>query len=119
MSDPRRASLFSYPNLSDGNMPVQTVSVFGRKTSDHSPRDNVEDNHFIAAKTLIVEKREEQKRPRTEQPRGPTSGPSRRRIEGSDFSRSQPPTTPLNSTSRLTRESVRPVVTHGSLDNAT
>ncbi|RWW41125.1 hypothetical protein BHE74_00053408, partial [Ensete ventricosum] len=54
-------------------------------------------NHFITAETPIAGKREEQKRPRTEQSRGPTSGPSRRRIEGSDFSRTRPPTTPLNS----------------------
>ncbi|RRT61893.1 hypothetical protein B296_00016248 [Ensete ventricosum] len=39
-------------------------------------------NHFIAAKTLIAKKREEQKRPRVEQPRGPASGPSRRRMRG-------------------------------------
>ncbi|RWV92711.1 hypothetical protein GW17_00044888 [Ensete ventricosum] len=55
-------------------------------------------NRFIAVETLIVGKCEEQKHPQTEQPRGPTSGPSRRRIEGPDFSRSRPLTTPLNST---------------------
>ncbi|RRT60969.1 hypothetical protein B296_00004938 [Ensete ventricosum] len=55
-------------------------------------------NHYIAAKTLIAEKHEEQKRPRMEQSRGPTSGPSRRRVEGLDFSWSRPLTTPLNST---------------------
>ncbi|RRT49131.1 hypothetical protein B296_00024983 [Ensete ventricosum] len=40
--DPRRVSLFSYPSLFDGNTPVQTILVFGRETSDHSPRDDVE-----------------------------------------------------------------------------
>ncbi|RWW20854.1 hypothetical protein GW17_00015015 [Ensete ventricosum] len=54
--------------------------------------------HFITVETLIVEKREEQKHPRMKQPQGPTLGPSRRRIEGPDFSRSRPPTTLLNST---------------------
>ncbi|RWV96393.1 hypothetical protein GW17_00040900 [Ensete ventricosum] len=55
-------------------------------------------NHFIAVETLIARKHKEQKRPRTEQPRGCTSGPSRRRIKGPDFSYSQPSMTLLNST---------------------
>ncbi|RWW75021.1 hypothetical protein BHE74_00016989, partial [Ensete ventricosum] len=55
-------------------------------------------NHFIAAEALIIGKREEQKRLRVELPRGPTSGPPRRQIEGPDFSRPRPPMTPLNST---------------------
>ncbi|RWW75264.1 hypothetical protein BHE74_00016721 [Ensete ventricosum] len=54
-------------------------------------------NHFIVAETLIVGKCKEQKRPRTEQPRGCTSGLSRR-IKGPDFSCSQPSMTLLNST---------------------
>ncbi|RRT65490.1 hypothetical protein B296_00010444 [Ensete ventricosum] len=54
-------------------------------------------NHYIAAETLIVEKHEEQKHPRTEQSRGPTLGPLRRKVEGSDFSWSRSSITPLNS----------------------
>ncbi|RZS15091.1 hypothetical protein BHM03_00046881 [Ensete ventricosum] len=55
-------------------------------------------NHYITTETLIVDKCEKQKRPRTEQSRGPTSRPSRWRLEGSNFNRSRPSTTPLNST---------------------
>ncbi|RWW54243.1 hypothetical protein BHE74_00039182 [Ensete ventricosum] len=65
-------------------------------------------NHYIAAKTLIAEKHEEHKRPRMEQSRGPTSGPSRRRVEGLDFSYS-----------RLALESVRPAAIHGNLNGVT
>ncbi|RZS19013.1 hypothetical protein BHM03_00051350 [Ensete ventricosum] len=46
MSDPQRASLPSYPSLSDGDTPVQTVLVFGQKTSDHSPQDDAEGKTF-------------------------------------------------------------------------
>ncbi|RWW00820.1 hypothetical protein GW17_00036177 [Ensete ventricosum] len=56
------------------------------------------ENHFTVVETLIVIKREEQKRPQAKQSHGPTSGPMRRRVEGSDFNRLQPPTTLFNST---------------------
>ncbi|RWW42601.1 hypothetical protein BHE74_00051837, partial [Ensete ventricosum] len=39
-------------------------------------------NHFIAVETLIAGKHEQQKHPCTEKPRGPNSGPSRRRKRG-------------------------------------
>ncbi|RWV85427.1 hypothetical protein GW17_00052783 [Ensete ventricosum] len=42
-------------------------------------------NHYIAAKTLVADKQEEQKCPRVEQPRGPPSRPSRRRIDGPEL----------------------------------
>ncbi|RWW45402.1 hypothetical protein BHE74_00048761 [Ensete ventricosum] len=58
-------------------------------------------NHFIGAETLIVEKHEEKKHPRMEQPRGPTSGPSRRRIERPYFSRSRPLITAMTLRSAL------------------
>ncbi|RWW83450.1 hypothetical protein BHE74_00008038 [Ensete ventricosum] len=51
-----RASLFSYPSLSNGNMPVQTVMVFGRKTSDHSPQDDVEGKPFHRCRNSVRRK---------------------------------------------------------------
>ncbi|RZR84405.1 hypothetical protein BHM03_00011238 [Ensete ventricosum] len=45
-SDPRCASLLSYPSLYDGNTSVQIVMVFGQKTFDHSPRDDAEGEPF-------------------------------------------------------------------------
>ncbi|RWW19734.1 hypothetical protein GW17_00016184 [Ensete ventricosum] len=69
-----------------------------KKPSTTVPEMMQRTNHFIAAKTLIHRKREEQKHPRTKQSQGSTSRPSRRRIEGPDFSHSLAPKTPLNST---------------------
>ncbi|RWW51648.1 hypothetical protein BHE74_00041981 [Ensete ventricosum] len=81
-----------------GMRPSKLFWSLVEKPSTTVPEMMQRTNYFIVVEALIVRKREEQKRPRVEQPRGPTSGPSRRRIEGPDFSRPQPPMTPLNST---------------------
>ncbi|RZS28372.1 hypothetical protein BHM03_00061959 [Ensete ventricosum] len=70
-----------------GMRPSKLFWSLVEKPSTTVPEMMQRTNYFIVAEALIVGKCEEQKRPRVEQPRGPASGPPRRRIEGPDFSR--------------------------------
>ncbi|RRT53496.1 hypothetical protein B296_00035602 [Ensete ventricosum] len=55
-------------------------------------------NHYVVVETLIAEKCEDQKMPRTEASRGPPSGPPRRRMERTEQATLKLPNTPLNLT---------------------
>lgn len=54
-------------------------------------------NQYIVAEALVVGKREEHKRPRTEQPRGQPSGPPRRKLDWLEPLLPRPPPCPLGS----------------------
>ncbi|RWW46279.1 hypothetical protein BHE74_00047801 [Ensete ventricosum] len=55
-------------------------------------------HQYIAAETLVDDKRDKSKHSRVEQSRGHPSGPPKRREDRSDMLSSRPPLIPLNST---------------------